>query len=129
MNKGKLAIANPKTAPYGRAAEQTLERLGLWKKLRPFLVQGENVSQTLQFVATGNAGLGFVAKSQVEDPRFKLKGSRWEVPAEMHDPVSQQAILLKPGLANSAAKQFLQYLKGSAAREVMQSYGYRFLEE
>ena len=129
MNKGKLAIANPKTAPYGRAAEQTLKRLGLWKKLRPFLVQGENVSQTLQFVATGNAGLGFVAKSQVEDPRFKLKGSRWEVPAEMHDPVSQQAILLKPGLANSAAKQFLQYLKGSAAREVMQSYGYRFLEE
>ena len=129
MAKGKLAIANPKTAPYGRAAEQTLERLGLWKKLRPFLVQGENVSQTLQFVATGNAGLGFVAKSQVEDPRFKLKGSRWEVPAEMHDPVSQQAILLKPGLANSAAKQFLQYLKGSAAREVMQSYGYRFLEE
>ena len=129
MAKGKLAIANPKTAPYGRAAEQTLERLGLWKKLRPFLVQGENVSQTLQFVATGNAGLGFVAKSQVEDPRFKLKGSRWEVPAEMHDPVSQQAILLKPGLANSAAKQFLQYLKGSAAREVMQSYGYRCLEE
>ena len=129
MDKGKLAIANPKTAPYGRAAEQTLERLGLWKKLRPFLVQGENVSQTLQFVATGNAGLGFVAKSQVEDPRFKLKGSRWEVPAEMHDPVSQQAILLKPGLANSAAKQFLQYLKGSAAREVMQSYGYRCLEE
>ena len=129
MAKGKLAIANPKTAPYGKAAQQTLEQLGIWQKLRPFLVRGENISQTLQFVATGNAGLGFVAKSQVEDPRFKLKGSRWEVPAEMHDPVSQQAILLKPGLANSAAKQFLQYLKGSAAREVMQSYGYRFLEE
>ena len=129
MAKGKLAIANPKTAPYGKAAQQTLEQLGIWQKLRPFLVRGENISQTLQFVATGNAGLGFVAKSQVEDPRFKLKGSRWEVPAEMHDPVSQQAILLKPGLANSAAKQFLQYLKGSAAREVMQSYGYRCLEE
>ena len=129
MDKGKLAIANPKTAPYGKAAQQALEQLGFWQKLQPFLVRGENISQTLQFVATGNAGLGFVAKSQVEDPRFKLKGSRWEVPAEMHDPVSQQAILLKPGLANSAAKQFLQYLKGSAAREVMQSYGYRFLEE
>ena len=129
MDKSKLAIANPKTAPYGRAAEQTLERLGLWKKLRPFLVQGENISQTLQFVATENAGLGFVAKSQVEDPRFRLKGSRWEVPASLHDPVSQQAILLKPGLTKFAAKQFLAYLKSSAAKTIMQSYGYRFLEE
>ena len=129
MDKSKLAIANPKTAPYGRAAEQTLERLGLWKKLRPFLVQGENISQTLQFVATENAGLGFVAKSQVEDPRFRLKGSRWEVPASLHDPVSQQAILLRPGQAKPAAKQFLAYLKSSAAKTIMQSYGYRFLEE
>jgi|APSaa5957512622_1039677.scaffolds.fasta_scaffold11606_2 molybdate transport system substrate-binding protein len=129
MDKGKLAIANPKTAPYGKAAEQVLERLGLWKKLRPFLVQGENISQTLQFVATGNAGLGLVAKSQVEDPRFRLKGSRWEVPLSLHDPVSQQAILLKQGLANFAAKQFLAYLKSSAAKTIMQSYGYGFIEE
>ena len=92
-------------------------------------MRGENISQTLQFVATGNAELGLVAKSQVEDPRFKLKGSRWEVPSSLYDPVSQQAILLKPGLANSAAKQFLQYLKGSAAKKIMRSYGYRFLEE
>ena len=129
MDKGKLAIANPKIAPYGKAAQQTLEQLGIWQKLRPFLVRGENISQTLQFVATGNAGLGFVAKSQVKDPRFKFKGSRWEVPSSLYDPVSQQAILLKPGHANSAAKQFLQYLRGPAAKKIMLSYGYRFLEE
>jgi molybdate transport system substrate-binding protein len=87
MSKGKLAIANPKTAPYGRAARQVLESLGFWKKLQPFLVRGENIAQTLQFVATGNATLGFVAKSQVEDPRFKFQGSRWEVPVDMHDPI------------------------------------------
>jgi len=126
MKKGKLAIANPKTAPYGRAARQTLERLGLWKKLRPSLVQGENIAQTLQFVATGNAVLGFVAKSQVEDPRFKLTGSRWEVPVDQHEPILQQAILLKPGLANASAKQFLQYLQGSVSKKIIQSYGYRF---
>lgn len=129
MNLGKLAIANPKTAPYGKAAQETLVRLGLWKKLQPFLVRGENIAQTLQFVATGNAGLGFIAKSQVEDPRFKLKGSLWAVPASMHDPVYQQAILLKPGLANSAAKQFLEYLRGFAAKKIIQSYGYHFLED
>jgi len=129
MRKGKLAIANPKTAPYGRAAQQALERLGLWQKLRPFLVRGENIAQTLQFVATENAGLGLVAKAQVEDPRFKLKGSRWEVPQNLHDPVAQQAILLRPGQSKPAAKQFLQYLQSSAAKKIMRSYGYRFIEE
>jgi molybdate transport system substrate-binding protein len=129
MDKGKLAIANPKTAPYGKAAQETLEQLRLWQKLKPFLVQGENISQTLQFVATGNAELGFVAKSQVEDPHFNLKGSRWEVPANLHNPVSQQAILLKPGLANLAAKNFMEYLKSPPAINIMQKYGYRNLEK
>jgi molybdate transport system substrate-binding protein len=129
MSKGKLAIANPKTAPYGRAAQQVLESLGFWKKLQPSLVRGENIAQTLQFVATGNATLGFVAKSQVEDPRFKFKGSRWEVPFDMHEPILQQAILLKPGLTNSSAKQFLKYLHGPVAKKIMRSYGFRFLEE
>ena len=128
MNKGKLAIANPKTAPYGRAAQQVLESLGFWKKLQPSLVRGENIAQTLQFVATGNATLGFVAKSQVEDPRFKFKGSRWEVPVDMHEPILQQAILLNPGLANSSAKPFLKYLHGAVAKKIMRSYGFRFLE-
>jgi molybdate transport system substrate-binding protein len=129
MSKGKLAIANPKTAPYGRAARQVLESLGLWKKLQSSLVRGENIAQTLQFVATGNATLGFVAKSQVEDPRFKFKGSHWEVPVDMHEPILQQAILLNPGLDNSSAKQFLKYLHGAVAKKIMRSYGFRFLEE
>lgn len=129
MTKGKLAIANPKTAPYGRAAKEVLEQLGLWQTLRPLLVRGENIAQTLQFVATGNATLGFIAKSQVQDPRFKLKGSWWEIPADKHEPILQQAILLKPGLSNSAAKQFLQYLQGSTSKKIIRSYGYRFLEE
>ena len=129
LSEGKLAIANPKTAPYGRAAQQTLEQLGHWNKLQPNLVRGENIAQTLQFVATGNAMLGFVAKSQVEDPRFKFKGSHWEVPVDMHEPILQQAILLNPGLANSSAKQFLEYLHGAVAKKIMRSYGFRFLEE
>ena len=129
MNKGKLAIANPKTAPYGRAAQQTLEGLGFWKKLQPFLVRGENIAQTLQFVATGNATLGFVAKSQMKDPRFKLKGSSWEVPVDMHEPILQQAILLKPGLSNASAKQFVKYLQGPVAKKIIENYGYRFLKD
>jgi molybdate transport system substrate-binding protein len=129
MSKGKLAIANPKTAPYGRAAQQVLESLDFWEKLQPSLVRGENIAQTLQFVATGNAMLGFVAKSQVEDPRFKFKGSHWEVPVDMHEPILQQAILLNQGLANSSAKQFLKYLHGAVAKKIMRSYGFRFLEE
>jgi molybdate transport system substrate-binding protein len=129
LNEGKLAIANPKTAPYGRAAQQTLEQLGYWKKLQPLLVWGENIGQTLQFVATENARIGFVAKSQLTDSRFKLKGSRWEVPADMHEPILQQAILLKPGLDNSYAKQFLKYMNGPAAKKVIRKYGYGLIEE
>jgi molybdate transport system substrate-binding protein len=129
MVKGKLAIANPRTAPYGRAAKQVMERLGLWKKLQPILVQGENIAQTLQFVATGNATFGFVAKSQVKDPQFKFKGSSWEIPADKHEPILQQAILLKRGITNASAKYFLRYLQGDVSKKIIQSYGYRSLEE
>ncbi len=129
MNSGKLAIANPKTAPYGRAAQQVMEQMGLWKNMQPFLVQGENIAQTLQFVATGNAKLGFVAKSQLEDPKLKLKGSQWQVPFDQYDPIMQQAILLKPGLSNSLAKQFLEYMRGPTAKKIMRTYGYRFIGE
>ena len=129
MKNGKLAIANPKTAPYGKAAQQVLERMGLWKKMRPFLVQGENIAQTLQFVATGNAKLGFVASSQLEDPKLELKGSQWQVPFDQYEPILQQAVLLKPGLSNSFAQQFLEFMRGSTAKKIMRSYGYRFIEE
>jgi molybdate transport system substrate-binding protein len=103
--------------------------LGLWKKLQSILVQGENIAQTFQFVATGNAMFGFVAKSQVIDPRFKFKGSSWEVPADQHEPILQQAILLKQGIANASAKQFLRYLQGNESKKIIQSYGYRSLKE
>jgi molybdate transport system substrate-binding protein len=129
LDKGKLAIANPKTAPYGRAAQQTLEQLGQWKKIQPHLVRGENIAQTLQFVATENAKLGFVAKSQLTDPRFKFKGSRWDVPNDMHEPILQQAILLKKGIDNSYAKQFLRYMNSPAAKKIIINYGYRLIEE
>ncbi len=129
MNQGKLAIANPKTAPYGKAAQETLERLGLWEKLQPSLVRGENIAQTLQFVATGNAALGFIAKSQLEDPQLKLNGSHWEVPFDFYNPVSQQAILLKQGFSNASAKQFLKYLHGAVSKKIILSYGYRFTVE
>ena len=129
MVKGKLAMANPRTAPYGRAAKEVMERLGLWKKLQPILVEGENIAQTLQFVATGNASFGFVAKSQVKDPRFKFKGSSWDIPADQHEPILQQAILLKRGITNASAKQFLRYLQGDVSKKIIQSYGYRNLEE
>ena len=127
--RGKLAIANPKTAPYGKAAKETLHQLGLWKRLHPILVRGENIAQTLQFIATGNAAMGFISKSQMQDPRFKFKGSYWAVPSHLHEPVFQQAILLQHGASNSSAKQFLNYLQGATAKKIIQTYGYGFLEE
>lgn len=116
-----LAIANPKTAPYGRAAQETLEKLGLWTTLQPRLVRGENIGQTFQFVSTGNAALGFVAKSQVYHDGTYRKGSHWEVPADQHSPIVQQVVQLK---SSAAARAFLDYVVGPEARELIQSYGY-----
>ena len=115
-----LAIANPKVAPYGRAAEETLTALGLWDAIQPKLVRGEDVAQTYQFVASGNAELGFVALSQVID----RSGSRWEVPQDLYAPIRQQAVLLAPGKDNEAAKAFLDFLRSEPAREIVRSMGY-----
>ena len=115
-----LAIANPELAPYGRAAEQALTALGLWEAAQPKLVRGEDVGQTLQFVESGNAELGFVALSQVIDK----SGSRWEVPEELYTPIRQQAVLLKPGKDSAAARAFLDYLRSDAARELIRAAGY-----
>lgn len=119
-----LAMANPKTAPYGAAAKQVLQSLGLWERLRPRIVQGANIAQTDQFVATGNAPLGFVALSQVEGANRAVRGSRWVVPGTLYRPIKQQAVLLKRGRGNTAAKAFLKYLKGSQARLVIEKLGY-----
>jgi molybdate transport system substrate-binding protein len=119
-----LALANPKTAPYGKATHTTLLRLNLWESLSPAIVQGENISQTFQFVATGNAEVGFVALSQVMDPRLKIQGSKWIVPEHLYDAIDQDAVLLTQGQSQPAAKALLQFLKSNAARKVIQSYGY-----
>lgn len=122
----KISFANPKTAPYGAAAMETLAKLGLQESLSPKFVQGDNITQAWQFVATGNAELGFIALSQVWlDGKLK-EGSAWIVPAELHTPIRQDAVLLTKGAANPAAKAFLDYLKGNKARAVIKAYGYDY---
>ncbi len=117
----KLAIANPKGAPYGTAAVETLKALGLYGALEAKLVQGNNISQAHQFVATGNAELGFVALSQVAlDP----SGSRWVVPRELYAPIYQDVVLLKTGAANPVASAFLAFQKSPEALAVLEKYGY-----
>jgi len=116
-----LAIVNPQTAPYGAAAMQVLDNLGLSAALGPRLVRGENVTQTYQFVATGNAELGFVALSQV---MLKPEGSRWKVPQSLYTPIRQDAVLLERGADQPAALALLAYLKGPEARAVIERLGY-----
>lgn len=118
----RLAIANPKTAPYGLAAKQTLEHLGLWKTLESRLVRGESIAQTFQFVATGNAKAGFVALAQLRDDH--QGGARWEVPNTHHEPIAQQAILLDRGRSNEAARAWLKFLVSAEAQDIIREYGY-----
>lgn len=117
----KIAIANPKAAPYGAAAVEAMKALGVYDALQPKIVQGNNIAQTFQFVDTGNAALGFVALSQVA---MSDEGSRWAVPPELYEPIRQDAVLLKTGAGNAAAKAFLDFLKGPKAGEIIEKYGY-----
>ena len=118
-----LAIANPKTAPYGLAARQTMQHLDLQQKLTPKLVQGDSIAQTFQFVATGNADAGFVALAQIRGWEGE-PGTLWEIPADYHAPIEQAAVLLNKGGENPAAIDFLEFLRSDAAREVIERYGY-----
>jgi molybdate transport system substrate-binding protein len=123
-NFQRLALANPALAPYGRAARETLAHLGLATALAPRLVLGESITQAHQFVATGNAQLGFVALSQVwRDGQFTA-GSGWIVPATLHQPIRQDAVLLTRGQANPAAGAFLAWLQTEPARSVIRRFGY-----
>ena len=119
-----LAIANPKTAPYGAAAIQVLAKLGLGEAVKPKLVEGANIAQAHQFVSTGNAELGFVALSQVSKDGKLTEGSGWTVPAELHDPIRQDAVILAKGKDNPAAQALVDYLKGPKAAQVIKAYGY-----
>ncbi|TBU96893.1 molybdate ABC transporter substrate-binding protein [Stutzerimonas kirkiae] len=119
-----LSIANPKTAPYGLAATQVLERLGLSQTVAPKLVEGSNITQAYQFVATGNAELGFVALSQVSKDGKLTSGSAWQVPDELYQPIRQDAVILAKGKDNPAAQALVDYLKGEQAAAVIKAYGY-----
>ena len=118
----KLAIANPVTAPYGAAAVETLQALGVYEAVEGKIVQGMNIAQAYQFVATGNAELGFVALSQVARNH---EGSRWQVPEALHSVIAQDAVLLSRGAANEAARAFLTFLKGPVALTAKEKFGYR----
>ena len=120
----KLSIANPKLAPYGVAAMETLEALGVKEAIEPKLVTGENIAQTYQFVDTGNAKLGFVALSQVMQDGRITKGSGWVVPSARHRPIRQDAVILKSGEDNTAIGALIGFLKGAEARQIIQAYGY-----
>jgi molybdate transport system substrate-binding protein len=117
----KIAIANPAAAPYGAAAVQAMRALGVYDPLEPKIVQGNNIAQTYQFVETANAELGFVALSQVVSAD---DGSRWEVPADLYEPIRQDAVLLENGADSEAAKAFVEFLRGPEAAPIIAKYGY-----
>ncbi len=120
-----LAMANPKLAPYGLAAQQALEKLDLYDKVEGKIVMGKGLNPTYQFIVTGNAELGFVAKSQVYANNSYKEGSYWEVPAEYYQEIKQDAVTLEAGKDNAAAQAFLDYLKTDGAQAIIASYGYK----
>ncbi len=117
----RIAIANPKTAPYGAAAIEIMQNLGLYDGMKPKIVTGDSLAQTHQFVATGNAEFGFVALAQIA---LDSSGSRWLVPENLYTPIRQDAVLLTKGKDNPAAAALLDYLRGDTAKAIIQKYGY-----
>jgi molybdate transport system substrate-binding protein len=120
-----LVIANPDLAPYGRAAREVLEELGLWQELGERLVRGENIGQAFLFVSSGNAEMGFIAWSQLKRNDLPVKGSFWLVPANLYRPIEQQAVLLND---NEAAHAFMSFIRSSAAVGIISAHGYESAE-
>ena len=120
-----LSIGNPKTAPYGLAATQVLDKLGITDKVKAKLVEGQNITQAYQFVSSGNAELGFVALSQIYKDGKITSGSAWIVPGNLYEPIKQDAVILGKGQGNPAAKALMDYLKGPKAAAIIKSYGYQ----
>ncbi len=120
----KIAYADPKLAPYGRAAQETLQKMNLWDKVQGKLVTGESIAQTYQFAATGNAELAFVALSQVARDGKVAEGSWWLVPANMYEPIRQAAVQLTAARDKAAAQAFLAFLKSAKARAIIRNFGY-----
>ncbi|MFM6986339.1 MAG: molybdate ABC transporter substrate-binding protein [Hydrogenophaga sp.] len=123
---GKVALAAPKLAPYGAAAVQAMDRMGLTDALRPRLVQGESIGQAFNFVATGNADVGFVALSQVMEAGRLKSGSVWVLPPTLYSPIRQDAVLLRRGARNEAAQALMQLLQSPQTRELIRAHGYTF---
>ncbi len=120
----KLAFADPKLAPYGLAAKQTLEDMGLWSVVQTKLVTGESITQTYQFAATGNAELAFIALSHITKDGKVTEGSWWIVPAHLYNPIKQSAVQLTAAKDKAAAQAFLAFLKGEKARAIIRGFGY-----
>ena len=120
-----IALANPKTAPYGRAAMETLQAMQLVESTKPYRVTGQNIAQTFQFVASDNAQLGFIAQAQLFALAESERGSYWRVPKEIHSPIQQMAVMLNRGRENSAAQAFLKFLQSPQAQSIIRARGYR----
>jgi molybdate transport system substrate-binding protein len=120
----RVAIANPKHAPYGKRAEEALRAAGLWEQVEPKLVYGENVAQTAQFIQTGNAQVGIIALSLALSPGLAGKGGYWLIPDSLHAPLAQGYIVTKHGADNALARRFADYMGSPPARTVMKNYGF-----
>ncbi len=120
----RVSIANPKHAPYGRAAVAVLQKAGIYDKIEPKLVYGENISQAAQFVESGNAQAGIIALSLTHAPAMRDKGRQWEIPADAHPPIEQGAVALKSSANKDVARAFLDYVRSAPGRAVLESYGF-----
>lgn len=121
---GKLAIANPLTAPYGLAAQQTLEHLGQWNTMQKSLVRGQNIAQTFQFAASGSVDAAFIAMAQIKSGDYVGKGSYWLVPQTFHDPINQEMVLLEKGRINPVAKALMEFITSTEGRRIISDGGY-----
>jgi molybdate transport system substrate-binding protein len=120
----RIALANPRAAPYGRAAEEVLAKLGLSAAAGPKLVFGENISQTAQYVASGSVDAGFVALSLVRSPKLNDHGRWLEISPALYAPLEQGAVLTRRGAANPAARRYLKFLQSAGARDILKRFGY-----
>lgn len=120
----KIAIANPKHAPYGRAAVAAMEHFKVYDRVKDRLVLGENISQTAQFIESGACDTGIIALSLALAPTMKSTGQYWEIPGSAHPPLEQGAVILKKAKSQEAAKRFVEFVKGPEGQEIMRRYGF-----
>ena len=123
-NIARIAIANPKHAPYGKRAEEALRAAGVWEKVEPKLVYGENIAQTAQYVQSGNAQVGIIALSLAVNPELSSKGGYWLIPDTLHAPLEQGFVVTRRAANSALAKRFAGYMDRKFARAVMTKYGF-----